>query len=151
MPIKSFRGQIANAGQDTVALHTNNGSIGYRIVKLEILPNLTGAINAELVLKIYSVEQLTVDATINFSDQTLLAVSYFKVHQDASTGSNEGSQNYAVVFDNVVFNQDIYITAEDTAGIEPTNYHLELEQIKLDLNQNTVATLKDIRNETLTL
>jgi len=26
------------------------------------------------------------------------------------------------------------------------NYYIELEQVKLDLNENTVATLKDIRN-----
>jgi len=26
------------------------------------------------------------------------------------------------------------------------NYYLELEQFKLDLNENTVATLKNIRN-----
>ena len=29
---------------------------------------------------------------------------------------------------------------------ESVNYYIELEQIKLDLNENTVATLKDIRN-----
>ena len=28
----------------------------------------------------------------------------------------------------------------------PVNYYVELEQMKLDLNENTVATLKDIRN-----
>ena len=26
------------------------------------------------------------------------------------------------------------------------NYHIELEQMKLDLSEQTVATLKDIRN-----
>jgi hypothetical protein len=30
-------------------------------------------------------------------------------------------------------------------GSEDCNYYLELEQIKLDLNQSTVATLKDMR------
>ena len=50
------------------------------------------------------------------------------------------------VFDNITFNQDIYVTAVELAGGRPTNYHIELEQVKLDLNEQTVATLKDIRN-----
>ena len=147
MPIKSFRGQIADNGIDIVSLSTRNGSVGYRFRNFNILPNLTGAINAELVCKIYSIPQTApATAEVDFNDQTLLAVSYFKIHQDATTGSNEGSQNYAVWFDNVTFNQDIYITGIDTLGSNVTNYHFELEQIKLDLNENTVATLKDIRN-----
>ena len=45
------------------------------------------------------------------------------------------------------FNQDIFVTCDtgSTSG-ESCNYYIELEQIKLDLNENTVATLKDIRN-----
>jgi len=30
--------------------------------------------------------------------------------------------------------------------VAPVNYYIELEQMKLDLNENTVDTLKDIRN-----
>jgi len=144
--IKTFRGQIVDEGQDTIVLHTNNGSTGYRIVKFDLLPNLTGAINAELVCKIYSVSQTTVDAEVNFSDNTLLAVGYFKIHQDSSTGSNELGDPYSVIFDNMIFNQDIYITAIDTHGSNVTNYYIELEQMSLDLSESTVATLKDIRN-----
>ena len=53
--------------------------------------------------------------------------------------------NTAVVFDNVKFNQDIYITHQDEAVGQSFNYYLELEQVKLDLNEATVATLKDMR------
>ena len=49
------------------------------------------------------------------------------------------------IFDNTIVNQDIYITHSDIVGTTPCNYYLELEQVKLDLNENTVATLKDIR------
>ena len=35
MPIKSFRGKIADGAVDTISLHTNNGSTGYRITKLQ--------------------------------------------------------------------------------------------------------------------
>ena len=46
----------------------------------------------------------------------------------------------------MIFNQDIYVTHKDVAVGQTVNYYIELEQIKLDLNENTVATLKDIRN-----
>ena len=46
----------------------------------------------------------------------------------------------------MIFNQDIYLTHLESQGSSAVNYYLELEQIKLDLNENTVATLKDIRN-----
>ena len=46
----------------------------------------------------------------------------------------------------MTFNQDVYVTFKKTAGTSPTNYYIELEQVKLALDENTVATLKDIRN-----
>ena len=33
----------------------------------------------------------------------------------------------------------------DIGGSEKNNYYIELEQVKLDLNEATVATLKDMR------
>ena len=46
----------------------------------------------------------------------------------------------------MTFNQDIYITLRCHNAAADVNYYIELEQVKLDLNENTVATLKDIRN-----
>ena len=46
----------------------------------------------------------------------------------------------------MTFNQDIYVTHTDVLGAGACNYYIELEQFKLDLSENTVATLKDIRN-----
>ena len=148
MPIKSFRGLIADGGQDIVPLSTKNGSIGYRIKKLTIFPNKPGhTTSAESVVQIFSIQQttvLTTAATVDFSDQTLLGVAYYQDHVDSAyPGSID------IVFDNMTFNQDIYIThtSSTTTGVDgDMNYYIELEQIKLDLNENTVATLKDIRN-----
>ena len=53
-----------------------------------------------------------------------------------------------IIFDKEIFNQDIYITSKTITGSDEANYYIELEQVKLDLNENTVATLKDIRNIT---
>ena len=142
MPTKSFRGMIANESTQTIQLSTNNGSIGYRIVKFQLMPDLPGTADVEHVVKIFSISQSgTPDGSVNFSDNTLLAVGYL-VDSNAV-----GNTSYlSTIFDNMVFNQDIYISHKGLVDASPCNYYLELEQVKLDLNENTVATLKDIRN-----
>lgn len=141
MPVKSFRGLIADDTQNIISLHTNNGSIGYKITKLQIMPEKPGADTIEAVVKVYTVSQTAIDGDVDFSDQTLLAAAYY-----ADTAGSQNGFESAVIFDNEMFNQDIFITHEDVNGTKPVNYYIELEQIKLDLNENTVATLKDIRN-----
>tara|TARA_R100000664_G_scaffold27673_1_gene38499 strand:+ start:256 stop:711 length:456 start_codon:yes stop_codon:yes gene_type:complete len=147
MPIKSFRGKIADDGKDTIVLHTNNGSTGYKIIKLQLFPAAPGVNNVENILQIFTVEQTgTASATPDFEDNTLLAAGYYQDNASSAVPSSS-----TVVFDNTTFNQDIYITQRDISNGTPgdgtpVNYYIELEQIKLDLNENTVATLKDIRN-----
>jgi hypothetical protein len=141
MPIKSFRGKLEDGAIDTISLHTNNGSTGYRIAKMQVMHAEPGQQDAEHTLKVYSVAQTTVDNAIDFSDNTLLAAAYLT--DDKAT---LGAASTVIVFDNATFNQDIYVTHEDTGGSQPCNYYIELEQINLSLDENTVATLKDIRN-----
>ena len=38
MPIKSFRGQLAHNQEETIRLSTNQGLIGYKINKFEVIP-----------------------------------------------------------------------------------------------------------------
>ena len=142
MPIKSFRGQLANEGMETISLHTKNGSTGYIIKKIDTFPVAPGAYDEENILKVYTIPQTAVDDLVDFSDQTLIAAAFLQT----GTAPTKTAQTN-IVFDNVTFNQDIYLTAKDVGGSSrPVNYYIELEQVKLDLNENTVATLKDIRN-----
>jgi len=141
MPIKTFRGQIVDGGQDSIVLHTNTGSTGYRIVKF-MLMSVDPSENAESVLKIYKIFQQSVDANIDFNDQTLLGAGI--ITQSSTSQSNPEDQT--IFFDNEIFNQDIYLTLKGVDNTPSINYYIELEQVKLDLNANTVATLKDIRN-----
>jgi len=141
MPIKTFRGLLDDGSIDTVTLHTNTGSIGYRIVKFQAIPEEPGQAVGEHTVKIYKVPQSTALSTIDFSDNTLLGVA------SVSTHSGNLLFNEVIIFDNEIFNQDIYVTHVDKAGTAACNYYIELEQVKLDLNANTVATLKDIRNQ----
>jgi hypothetical protein len=139
MPIKSFRGKIAGDGTEIIPLHTNDGSQGYKIKKLEVMP---AAFTGDQV-GIFTVNTIafTPVATVDFSDQTLIGVALVR------TG-NLLSETYTqdVVFDNITFNQDIHLGFKNLDAAIDMNYHIELELVKLDLNENTVATLKDIRN-----
>tara|TARA_Y100000114_G_scaffold97643_1_gene90896 strand:+ start:1203 stop:1646 length:444 start_codon:yes stop_codon:yes gene_type:complete len=143
MPIKSFRGKIADLASETIHLHTNNGSTGYTIKRFELMSTQPGAVDGEHVVQIFTVPKTNTSLydNVDFSDQTLLASGYI------STDTSEvNADSRTIIFDTMTFNQDIYITHADVKGSLPVNYHIELEQIKLDLNENTVATLKDIRN-----
>ena len=137
--IKTFRGLIADGAEDTIVLHTNDGSMGYRVVKFELMPNNPGG-TIDSNVKIYKVPNKGASSLVDFSDNTLLAVAFYY------NGTYEVDNK--VVFDNEVFNQDIYVVHNEQLGSEPINYYIELEQVKLDLNENTVATLKDIRDIT---
>ena len=143
--IKTFRTLMPDNTIDTIPLSTRDGSIGYRIKKFEIIPNDPTANTSSAIMKIYTVLQTAATREIDFSDQTLLGVAVYS--------HNSTMQNYPedlqIIFDNMIFNQDIYITLNNAAGNDAINYYLELEQVKLDLNENTVATLKDIRNKEL--
>ena len=143
MPIKSFRGMMKTNDIDTVPLSTNNGSTGYRIKKFQVISGNPVSESDRWVVKIFTIPQTSASVSVDFSDNTLLGVGVFS--------SNENSQIYpedmTIVFDNMTFNQDIYITAKAESGTN-INYYIELEQMSLTLDENTVATLKDIRNIT---
>jgi len=140
--ILSYRSLMADGDQETILLSTKKGEIGYRITKFEGMPNAPGGTAIqESVFKIYTKEQSSVDGSIDFSDNRLLGSLYVKM--DAS---DEAPSTLHVIFDQIIFNQDIYITHKDVSTGESCNYYLELEMISLSEDQAMVATLKDIRN-----
>ena len=141
MPMKTFRGKLAHDSQDTIRLGTNNGLTGYQITLFDMMPVAPGAQSNESVVKVFKRSQSTIDGTIDFDDNALLAAGFL-----AENGDARFHVNPTVVFDNEIFNQDIYITYFDVDGANgEVNYYLELKQVKLDLNEATVATLKDMR------
>tara|TARA_Y100000401_G_scaffold69067_1_gene55306 strand:+ start:172 stop:609 length:438 start_codon:yes stop_codon:yes gene_type:complete len=140
--IKSFRGKMSDNTIDIISLHTNTGSTGYKITKFQLMgPNGNSMI--ESVVKVYSIPQTTATTDIDFGDNTMLAAGTI-----VNTNSNVYNPDPIIIFDNMTFNQDIYVTLKGHDHLTDVNYHIELEQIKLDLTENTVATLKDIRNIT---
>ena len=145
MKIKSFRGMITTDaggdGTDTIPLKTNNGSVGYQIKKLQIIAEDPSDVSNEAVFQIFAVPTASTDK-INFSNQSLLACAHYSNHLSGTIYP----ENLIVIFDNAKFNQDVYLTCKTDSGDKSINYYIEMEQVKLDLNENTVATLKDIRN-----
>ena len=141
MKVKSFRGKLASGTQERIRLSTNNGLTGYKIVKFQLFPTDNyGTSNQEMVSKVSTQIFANVNDAVDFSDPTLLAVNYFGLNTSA------GQTGEMVVFDNIGFNQDIHISYVDNGGSTlSANYYLELEVVKLDLNEATVATLKDMR------
>jgi len=143
--IKTFRGlMITDSGgdsTDTIVLHTNDGSIGYQIKKLQVIPKDPTDVTTEAVFQIFSVPTASTDE-IDFSNQALLGCAYWSNHLSGTIYA----EDMIVIFDRMIFNQDIYLTCKSDNADRAMNYYLELEQVNLDLNENTVATLKDIRN-----
>ena len=141
--IKSYRGKLADGDIDTISLHTNTGKTGYRIKNFRLIGNQPGVDRQESTVKIFSIPQTVATSTIDFSDNTLLAAGF-------ASADNSGQFypiNEIVIFDNVKFNQDIYITHVESANTFPCNYYLELEQIRLTEDQALIAIVKNLRNE----
>jgi len=147
--IKTFRGKIGSGGLHTISLHTTSGSVGYRIIKLRIVQQSPGTIDNEGLIQVWKVNPGTGVAirTINFSDPTLLGISLWT----GDDSGEKGTYTFTSIFDQEIFNQDIYVTYYDVRTTnDPMNYYLELELMKLNENENTVATLKDIRASVVT-
>jgi len=138
--IKSFRGILATGEQETIRLGTIRGEIGYMIRKFQLINKDPRDLAAECIGKVFTVKQDSVTDVIDFSDSSLLAVSYFTNSDNPAYSSDS-----VIIFDNVKFNQDIYLTMYSDHDDKNCNYYIELEQVKLSLDEATVATLKDMR------
>jgi len=139
--IKTFRGQLGDGEQETIRLSTNNGMVGYRINKIDVISNDPLGTAAKGVVKIYKRKQDTVDAEINLDDHMLFGVCYYTSNN--TTSSN--AVNESIVFDQEIVNQDLFITSDSGGATQLMNYYIELEQLALDISEATVATLKDLR------
>ena len=142
--IKTYRGLLADGGQDRIRLQTIKGKVGYRIVKFEIMPNFPGGATQESIVQIWKKEIASVptsSGTIDFTDSDLLAASYYVQYGLPAQGQNTA----VTIFDNEVVNQDIYVTHTENDSAAACNYYLELEVIPLDDASAEYTTLKDMR------
>ena len=137
--IKTFRGQLADGGQDRIRLQTIKGKVGYRIVKFQVM-GPDGSENIESVVQIWKTNT-TATFSINFGDSDLLGAAVITQSASAQVYPND----VAVIFDEEIFNQDIYITCKGVDYTASVNYYIELEVIPLDDAGAEYTTLKDMR------
>ena len=140
--IKTFAGKLEDLEMRKIRLGTVQGLMGYRIKKFSVITaDTVGSIESANLIAIFKQPQTAAPDAVDFDSPTVLAAIDYRQH------SNEGYGIVAnnIVFSQDVFNQDIYITNRDNNTGAAMNYYLELEQVKLDLNESTVATLKDMR------
>jgi len=145
MVVKSYRGLVEDEGQDKIRLTTTDGRMGYRIKNFQIMGLSPVVDEIETVMKIYLKEQAlgTISLTVNFTDTDLIAA--------AITTSRATARSYPInqlmILDNMIFNQDIYITMKDDSASTGCNYILDLEEIKLSSAQAEVLIVKDLRKQ----
>jgi len=139
----SFRGQLPIGTQDHIRLKTIKGQVGYKITKFQILPGRPGLDDCELVCKIFTKTQTgAISAVVNFTESDMIGAAYYA---NNSTYSFQG-QSDAVLFDNSVTNQDIFVTMDDaSSNTNPANYYIELETMKLSDLETTKLTLQSLR------
>jgi len=133
---------MATDTQTKIRLSTVKGKVGYRITKLDVISAAPATSGHESVLKVYTTEQTTNTATIDFDDGDLLACAFYA----GNTASNQYPVNIVVVFDNATINQDIFVTHLDPTGNNSLNYYMEMEVINLDEMAAEYTTLKNIRS-----
>ena len=139
--IKTYRGLLADGGQDRIRLQTIKGKVGYKIVKFQVMPKSTGSGANEGAITIWKVSQSSAPQDVDFTDSDLLAAAYFLRDQGTVAITSE-----TIIFDSEIFNQDIYIDYQDAQGSSgDMNYYFELEVIPLDDAGAEYTTLKDMR------
>jgi hypothetical protein len=136
MTIKSFKGQLADGGIDHIPLHGDIVGDGFKLRKFQCMADGFG--NSEMVLKIYLKKPTAASNDIDFTEDDLIGACM--ISQALTAESNP--EDTTIIFDNVAFNQDIYITAAASSSADPTNYYIELEQIKLNDNEQAVVNYK---------
>jgi len=139
--IKTFRGLLADGGQDRIRLQTIKGKVGYRIVKFQLMTEKPGTTDYEQIVKIFKSSQSSIVEAINFTDSDLLAAGF----TEGAAATNFIGNPMTIIFDQEIFNQDIFISHFDAKGALPCNYYLELEVIPLDDAGAEYTTLKDMR------
>ena len=134
--VHSFRGLLGDGGEDEINLERQNVNTAYRIVKFEVMGNAPGAETQESIVKIYRESPSSIDGVVNFSDPDLLGAATWMYH----SGSSNPQGTQPVIFDNILFSRNIFVTHSDVSQSNSCNYYIEIEEVPV-----TAATLMQIK------
>ena len=136
----SFRGIIDQGLEERIKLSTKDGKTGYKVTKFQIMTESPGSQHYETLVSIFSKAQGSGKTLVDFSEADLIGAAYI---EDNHSYNNPMSE--AIIFDNQIFNQDIFVSTASLTGTERTNYYIELEKIALTDIQATQLTLQSLR------
>ena len=107
------------------------------------MPEKPGQDNYEGTITVNKVD-FTPQNKIHLTDNNLLAVAFWAGNAAAF---NYGPFNPPIIFEQEIFNQDIFIGYNDLLSdtVKGMNYYLEIETMSLTDNATVVSTLRDIR------
>ena len=121
----SFRGLLADGGQDRIRIQGPTGNRAWRITKFQIMTEAPLTASGEAMVKIYREHQSSIANTVSFNDDELLAVAIF-IHND-----NYQNTQTNIIFDNALFVRNLFVSYASDAGSNACNYYIELEEVKV--------------------
>jgi len=134
--VHGFRGLLSSGSEDEINLERQNVILAYRIIKLELFAQSPGAVNQNSIVQVFRESQSSIVGTVDFTDTDLLAAGQLK--EAAGVAYPVSSP---VVFDNILFSRNIYVTHLDVeGGNDSCNYYMELEEVPV-----TSATLMQLK------
>ena len=148
--MKSFRFKMSTgsndfAPPDRVRLATNQGLIGYKITKLQLIPKDPTDASHEAVVQVFATRPGGNNPgdtdEIDFGNPSLLACAHYSNHSSGTIYSEDST----IIFDSTQVNQDMWVTCKTDSVGKHINVYLELEQTTLSTHEAAVATLKDMR------
>jgi len=145
--VHSFKGLLGDGGQDEISLERQNLNLAYRIVKFQIQLSQPGADTSDALswIAVWKEEQTSISSTtisIDFDNPDLLASGL--IAWDNSQVIESGT---TLIFSNILFSRNIYITHTNSAGATAGNYYLELEEVPVGaatLMQLKLATARKL-------
>ncbi len=139
--VHSFRGLLGDGGQDEINLERQNVNVAYRIVKFQTISNqnTAGGVAGEHWTFIWREKQTSISKTtpnVDFTNTDLLGV-------DWSPNNAERPFATSIIFDNILFSRNIFVTHMDILGGDPgesCNYYIEIEEVPV--TSSTLMQLK---------
>jgi len=132
--VHSFRGLLADGGQDEINLERQNVNLAYRIVKFQVMA-ADGDTNTDPTVKIYREEQTSIVSTVDFTETDLLGAALLNEHE-----SSAYQPSPIVIFDNVLFSRNIYVSQKGASFSLSVNYYIEIEEVPV--SPSTLMQLK---------
>ena len=134
--VHSFRGLLASNADEEIHLERENLNLAYRIIKLELFSQAPGAGNQNSVVQVFREDPGSNLGTVDFSDPDLLGAGQWKESSGVAYPVST-----PVVFDNIIFSRNIFVTHLDVeGGNDSCNYYIELEEVPV-----SASTLMQIK------